>query len=81
MQNSFMRLMQNNLLMLLVKQELLTHNRTDFEELVQSYFDSRQMHYGVIFAVRRPPQEIAQRLLAILNHVTADEMQNQVRYI
>jgi hypothetical protein len=39
------------------------------------------MHYGVIFAVRRSPQEIAQRLLVILNQVTADEMQNQVRYI
>ncbi|MBD2091386.1 DUF5615 family PIN-like protein [Microcoleus sp. FACHB-1515] len=60
---------------------LVTHNRTDFEELVQSYFDSEQMHYGVIFAVRRSPQEIAQRLLIILNQVTSDEMQNQVRYI
>ncbi|HEY9618986.1 MAG TPA: DUF5615 family PIN-like protein [Crinalium sp.] len=60
---------------------LVTHNRTDFEELVQRYFESGQMHYGVIFAVRRPPQEIAQRLLVILNHVTSDEMQNQVRYI
>ena len=60
---------------------LVTHNRTDFEELVQNYFSSEQMHYGVIFAVRRSPQEIAQRLLAILNHVTFDEMQNQVRYI
>lgn len=39
------------------------------------------MHYGVIFAVRRSPQEIAQRLLAILNQVTLDEMHNQVRYI
>jgi predicted nuclease of predicted toxin-antitoxin system len=60
---------------------LVTHNRTDFEELVQNYFNLRQMHYGVIFAVRRSPQEIAQRLLAILNQVTLDEMQNQVRYI
>jgi predicted nuclease of predicted toxin-antitoxin system len=60
---------------------LVTHNRTDFEELVQSYFDAGQLHYGVIFAVRRSPQEIAQRLLAILNQVTSDEMQNQVRYI
>ncbi|MDX2098596.1 MAG: DUF5615 family PIN-like protein [Leptolyngbyaceae cyanobacterium bins.59] len=60
---------------------LTTHNRTDFEELVQNYFNLGQTHYGVIFAVRRPPQEIAQRLLAILNHITADEMQNQVRYI
>jgi predicted nuclease of predicted toxin-antitoxin system len=53
---------------------LVTHNRTDFEELVQAYFASGQMHYGVIFAVRRSPQEIAQRLLVILNQVTADEM-------
>lgn len=60
---------------------LVTHNRTDFEELVQNYFDSGQTHYGVILAVRRSPQEIAQRLLVILNQVTSDEMQNQVRYI
>ncbi len=60
---------------------LVTHNRTDFEELVQTYFASEQTHYGVIFAVRRSPQEIAQRLLVILNQVTAEEMQNQVRYI
>lgn len=60
---------------------LVTHNRIDFEKLIQSYFDSGKNHYGVIFAVRRPPQEIAQRLLVILNHVTADEMHNQVRYI
>ncbi|MEH2465433.1 DUF5615 family PIN-like protein [Nostoc sp.] len=35
---------------------LVTHNRTDFEELIQAYFDSEQMHYEVIYAVRRPPQ-------------------------
>jgi predicted nuclease of predicted toxin-antitoxin system len=60
---------------------LVTHNRSDFEALVQTYFDTEQKHYGVILAVRRSPQEIAQRLLAILNQVTADEMENQVRYI
>lgn len=60
---------------------LVTQNRTDFEKLVQDYFAYGQMHCGVIFAVRRSPQEIGQRLLAILNQVTAEEMQNQVRYI
>jgi predicted nuclease of predicted toxin-antitoxin system len=60
---------------------LVTHNRSDFEELVQLYFDTDLAHCGVIFAVRRPPQEIAQRLVTILNQVTVDEMQNQVRYI
>jgi hypothetical protein len=60
---------------------LVTHNRTDFEELVRDYFDSGRTHYGVIFAVRRPSREMATRLLVILNQVTADEMRNQVRYI
>jgi len=35
----------------------------------------------MITAVRRSPYEIARRLLTILNHVTADEMENQVRDI
>jgi predicted nuclease of predicted toxin-antitoxin system len=60
---------------------LVTDNRADFEELVQAYFDAGQIHYGVILAVRRSPQGITQRLLAILNQVTADEMENQIRYI
>ncbi len=60
---------------------LVTHNRSDFERLVQTYFATEQKHYGVILVVRRPPQAIAQRLLAILNQVTSDEMENQVRYI
>jgi predicted nuclease of predicted toxin-antitoxin system len=60
---------------------LVTHNRGDFEELIQTYFNTERKHYGVVLAVRRPPQEIARRLLAILNQVTGDEMENQVRYI
>ncbi|KAB8319828.1 hypothetical protein SD81_013625 [Tolypothrix campylonemoides VB511288] len=60
---------------------LLSHNRVDFEALAQAYFAANQEHYGIIFAVRRPPQEILRRLLIILNQVTADEMTNQVRYI
>jgi predicted nuclease of predicted toxin-antitoxin system len=60
---------------------LVTHNRGDFEALIQTYFDTERNHYGVILAVRRPPQEIAQRLLVILNQVTVDEMENQVRYV
>ncbi|MBL1208686.1 DUF5615 family PIN-like protein [Geminocystis sp. GBBB08] len=63
------------------KKTLVTHNRADFEKLVQEYFKLNQTHYGVIIAVRHPPQEIARRLLKIVNHLTADEMRNQVRYI
>jgi predicted nuclease of predicted toxin-antitoxin system len=60
---------------------LLTHNRVDFETLAQTYFVAGQPHDGIIIAVRRLPREIARRLLRILNAVTAEEMQNQVRYI
>lgn len=41
----------------------------------------KKKHYGIIIAVRRPPAELANRLLIILNHITADEMINQIRYI
>jgi predicted nuclease of predicted toxin-antitoxin system len=63
------------------QQTLLTHNRADFESLAQTYFATGQPHYGIIIAVRHPPYEIVRRLLLILNQVTADEMQDQVRYI
>lgn len=59
----------------------LTHNRTDFEALAAARFASGQPHYGIIIAVRRPPHDVARRLLGILNAITADEMENQIRYI
>ena len=59
----------------------VTHNRADFERLAREYFASGTLHYGIVIAVRRPPREIARRLLSILNQVTADEMVNQIRYI
>jgi len=60
---------------------LLSHNRVHFEALAQTYIAAGQPHDGIIVAVRHPPREIARRLLRILNSVTAEEMQNQVRYI
>lgn len=60
---------------------MFTHNRTDFEALAEHYFTEGRSHCGIIIAVRRPPYEIARRLLAILNLVTSDEMENQIRYI
>jgi predicted nuclease of predicted toxin-antitoxin system len=55
---------------------LLTHNRTHFEKLSESNTFSGQYHAGIIIADRHPPYELLRRLLRILNHVTADEMQN-----
>jgi len=59
----------------------VTHNRADFEARALERFASGKKHYGIIIAVRRPPQDIMRRLLVILNNVTADEMVNQIRYI
>jgi predicted nuclease of predicted toxin-antitoxin system len=59
----------------------LTHNRADFESLARQYFIAGQTHYGILIAVRRPPRELVKRLLAILNQVTADELENQIRYL
>lgn len=63
------------------KRTLLTHNRADFEELAQEYFEAGREHRGIICAVRRPPREITRRLLTIIEHVTAEEMENKIRYI
>ena len=60
---------------------LLTHNRVDFERIAQEYFESNKTHYGLIIAARHSPQEIARRLLKVLNTFTADEMKNQIIYI
>src|SRR5437867_1422743 len=60
---------------------LLTHYRVDFEALAQTYFAAGQPDDGIGLAVRRPPREIARRHLRILNAVTVEEIQSQVRYI
>jgi hypothetical protein len=62
-------------------QALLTHNRRHFEALAQQYSVEGRTHHGIVLAVRHQPYEIARRLLLILNHVTADELQDQLRYM
>lgn len=63
------------------RRTLLTHNRADFEALAKRYFESGQEHHGILIAVRRPPNDFAERLLPILNSMTADEIENQLTYI
>jgi len=60
---------------------ILTHNRVDFEALALRYFEDKKTHLGIIIAVRRHPRELARRLLILLNSLTADEIENQIRYI
>jgi predicted nuclease of predicted toxin-antitoxin system len=63
------------------RKAFLTHNRADFEAVHQAYLGAGKAHYGIIVAVRHPPYELVRRLLRILNYVTADEMQDQLRHI
>jgi predicted nuclease of predicted toxin-antitoxin system len=60
---------------------IVTHNRVDFERLAAEYTAAGKSHAGIIIAVRRSPYAIAQRLLALMNHLSADEMDGQVIYI
>ncbi|MCA1625022.1 MAG: DUF5615 family PIN-like protein [Acidobacteria bacterium] len=55
---------------------ILTHDRVDFEELAKQCFANNKSHNGIIIVFPHPPQEIAQRMIVILNKITADEMTN-----
>ena len=60
---------------------ILTHNRVDFEALARSYYEEEKTHSGIIIAVRRRPTELSQRVLKLLNSYTAEEIENQIKYI
>ncbi|HEV2349409.1 MAG TPA: DUF5615 family PIN-like protein [Terriglobia bacterium] len=63
------------------RKAILTHNRVDFEVLAQRYFEEKKTHSGIIIAVRRHPKELSKRVLILLDSVTADEIEDQIRYI
>jgi hypothetical protein len=49
--------------------------------LAVDYFSHHKPHSGIIIAVRRPANEIAARIMKILDQMTSDEMMGQVIYI
>jgi hypothetical protein len=64
-----------------LRRAVVTHNRVDFEKQHRRFLESGMKHYGVIIAKRRKDAEVVTKLLALLDAVTAEEMQNQLRYI
>jgi hypothetical protein len=60
---------------------LVTHNRLDFEELAVGYYEEGRTHGGIVCAFRRPPHDLASRLVRLLNEYTAGEFENQVVYV
>lgn len=63
------------------RRSLVTHNRRDFERLASEYFQVGLHHSGLIIAVRRPPRELAARLLGALNRFSSEEFLNQIVYV
>jgi predicted nuclease of predicted toxin-antitoxin system len=60
---------------------VLTHNRIHFEELARGYYAAGRKHHGIIIAVRRLPNDVANRLLVLLNDLSAEEFEDRVVYI
>lgn len=60
---------------------ILTHNRDDFAEFSRQYIANGKNHSGIIVSVRRSPYDITRRLLALMDRVTGEEMENQLLYI
>ena len=60
---------------------VVTHNRVDFEKQHTKFLERGMKHFGVIIARRRKDAEVVSKLLALLDSATAEEIQNQLRYI
>ncbi len=60
---------------------LLTHNRKHFEKLARDWYTAGRKHHGIIIAVRRQPNEIASRVLVLLNELSAEDFEDRVVYI
>jgi hypothetical protein len=60
---------------------VLTHNREDFEALATRFYETGRTHSGIFIATRHPPQRVVQRMLILLDDITAEEMVNQLIYL
>jgi hypothetical protein len=63
------------------RRAILTHNRLHFEEQHAGFLESGLRHYGIIIAKRRKPEELLKRLLLVLDSMSAEDMENQMRYL
>ena len=64
------------------RRALVTHNRHDFEEEHRKFLEQGLKHYGIVVAKRRfPTTLVTANLITLLNTVTAEDMENQLRYV
>ena len=60
---------------------LLTFNTTHYLHLHQTWLREHKEHAGIIVSNQLPLGETIRRLLNLLNHVTADEIRNQLYWL
>lgn len=60
---------------------IVTHNRVHYEQLHRRYLEAGREHAGIIIATRRAPREIAERIVMLLDALTADEIHYQLFYV
>ncbi len=60
---------------------ILTHNRADFERLWTQYLEAGHTHFGIIIARQRSPYDLVDRVVRLLHELTAEDAENQLRYI
>ena len=60
---------------------IFTFNTVDFLRLHQAWVGAGRPHSGIIVSEQAPVGEITRRLLKLLNHVTADDMRNQLYWL
>ena len=66
------------------KMTILIYNRDDFLELDKKWRVDQRKHYGILISEQfssRQTGEFIRRLSNFLDHITADEMINLVRYL
>ncbi|MFM7602621.1 MAG: DUF5615 family PIN-like protein [Pseudanabaena sp.] len=60
---------------------ILTHNRVDYEDLHLQYAQANLTHSGIIVVPQKSPYEIVNRVMILLDSMTADEIANQLLYV
>jgi len=58
---------------------LLTHNTKHFEPLYRQWWEAGKHHSGVVVSQKFGLGEMLKRTLRLLNHVTADEMRDNLK--
>lgn len=63
------------------RRAIFTFNTPDYIQLHREWMQGNKEHHGIIVSDQLPIGETVRRLLNLLNHVTADEMRNEIRWL